>query len=121
MIKHEFKQDEGILIIEPTASLRSGDFDLLSNIVDPYVAQHGKLAGLVIRTVSFPGWEDLASLLSHIKFVKDHHAVISKVAIVADEGIVATLPAIADRFVSADVKHFGYDDIETALEWIRRD
>lgn len=121
MIKHKFLKDDGILIIEPVSSLQESDFDMLSTLVDPYIQENGKLNGLVIHTESFPGWQDFASMLAHIKFVKDHHALISKVAAVADEGIIAILPAIADRFVKADVKHFGADDLDAALDWIKRD
>jgi len=121
MIKYEFLKDDGILIIEPVRSLRESDFDMISTLVDPYIHENGKLNGLVIHTESFPGWQDFASMLAHIKFVKDHHALISKVAAVADEGIIAILPAIADRFVKADVKHFGADDLDEALDWIKQD
>jgi len=120
MIKHEFLKDDGILIIEPVTSLHTSDFDMLSNVVDPYIQEHGKLNGLVIYTESFPGWQDFTSMLAHIKFVKDHHALISKVAAVADEGIVAVLPAIADRFVKADVRHFSHDDLDSAIGWIKQ-
>lgn len=120
MIKHEFLEKDGILIIEPVESLHSSDFDMISGIVDPYITVNGKLNGLVIHAESFPGWQDFASLLAHIKFVKEHHALIAKVAAVADEGVVAILPAIADRFVKADVKHFGYDDLDSAIAWIKQ-
>ena len=121
MIKHKFLKDEGILIIEPVSTLQTSDFDALSAIVDPYIEQNGKLDGLIIHAKSFPGWTDFTSLLSHIRFVKDHHSLISKVAAVADDGIVAVMPAIADRFVKADVKHFGYDDLNSAIDWIKQD
>lgn len=120
MIKHEFRENDGILIIEPESSLQASDFDTLSSIVDPYIRENGKLNGLVIHTESFPGWQDFGAMLAHIKFVKDHHAHISKVAAVADEGIVAILPTIADHFVRADVKHFGADGLDSAIEWTKQ-
>jgi hypothetical protein len=119
MIKHEFLKDDGILIIEPAASLQTSDFDMLSTIVDPYIKENGKLNGLVIHTESFPGWQDFAAMLAHIKFVKEHHALINKVAAVADEGIITILPAIANLFVKADIRHFGSDDLDSAIEWIK--
>jgi hypothetical protein len=120
MIKHEFRKNDGILIIEPDSSLQASDFDMLSSIVDPYIKDNGKLNGLIIHTDSFPGWQDFGAMLAHVKFVKDHHAHISKVAAVADEGIIAILPAIADHFVKADVRHFGADDLESAIEWTKQ-
>ena len=121
MIKHEFLENEGILILEPGAPLEAGDFDTISGIVDPYIQANGRLKGLVIHANAFPGWQNFSSMLAHIRFVKDHHALINKVAAVADEGIIAILPAIADRFVKAEVRHFGHDDLDSALEWIRQD
>jgi hypothetical protein len=120
MIKHEFRKNDGILIIEPDSSLQASDFDMLSSIVDPYIKDNGKLNGLIIHTESFPGWQGFGAMLAHVKFVKDHHAHISKVAAVADEGIIAILPAIADHFVKADVRHFGADDLESAIEWTKQ-
>lgn len=117
MIKHEFREHEGILIIEPIASLHSNDFDLVSTVIDPYIEQNGNLNGVIIHTGSFPGWEDFASMLAHIKFVKDHHDVINKVAVVTDDGIASVMPAIADRFVKAEVRHFPYNDLDKAVEW----
>lgn len=120
MIKHEFRENDGILMIEPESSLQASDFDTLSSIVDPRIKKNGKLNGLVIHTESFPGWQDFGSMLAHVKFVKDHHAHISKVAAVTDEGIIAILPTIADYFVKADVKHFGSDDLDSAIEWAKQ-
>jgi hypothetical protein len=120
MIKHEFRENDGILIIEPESSLQAGDFDTLSSIVDPYIRENGKLKGLIIYTESFPGRQGFGAMLVYIKFVKDHHAHISKVAAVADEGIIAILPTITDHFVRADVKHFGADDLESAIEWTQQ-
>ena len=121
MIKHQFLTDEGILIISPVSSLQSRDFDTLSHIIDPYIAEHGALNGLIIYTQSFPGWQNFTSMLAHVKFVRDHHAKIQKVAAVADEGIVSVLPAIASHFVKAEVKHFDHDDLDNAIEWVMQD
>ena len=121
MIKHQFLKDEGILIITPESSLTVSDFDTISTIIDPYIHENGKLSGLVIHAGSFPGWQNFASMLAHIKFVKNHHALINKVAAVADKGIVALLPEIADHFVRAEVQHFDFDDLDSAIEWIRQE
>ncbi len=120
MIKHEFLQNDGILTSEPVTSMHSSDFYMHSTIVDPHIVDNRKLNGLVIHAESFPGWKDIASLLAHIKFVRDHNKVISKLAAVANEGTVTVLPAIAEHFVKADVAHFGYDDLDGAIECIKQ-
>ena len=119
MLSHELLGDEGILIVSPRQSLESADFESVSQAVDPYIEQHGPLAGLLIDAESFPGWQNFGALLSHFRFVRDHHRNIRKVAAVTDDKLLSFLPAVASHFVAADVKHFPYADKQAALEWLR--
>jgi len=111
--------DEKILIITPEGSLKSTDFEKLTEEVDPYIEAMGTLNGLMIYTESFPGWENFAALLSHMKFVKDHHHKIKKVAAVTDSNFLSILPRVANYFVHAEVKHFSYEDKDVALDWLK--
>ena len=119
MLSNELMLDEKILIITPEGSLEASDFERLAKEVDPYIEAKGKLNGLMIYTESFPGWENFAALLSHIKFVKEHHQNIEKVAAVTDSGFLSILPRVASHFVQAEVKHFSYQDKEVALDWLK--
>lgn len=119
MLKHEILKDEGILIISPVEALTSEDFESLARDVDPYIEQHGPLAGLVIEAESFPGWRNFGALVSHLRFVKDHHRNIKKVAAVTDSSFLSVLPSVANHFVNAEVKHFDFADKEAAMKWIR--
>lgn len=118
MIRHELLRNEGILIVEPQAPLAAADFATLVKEVDPYIEQHGQLHGLLICAASFPGWSDCAGFVSHIRFVKDHHEKIKKVAAVTDHGFLALLPRVAGHFVDADVRHFPLAEKEDALAWL---
>lgn len=120
MIAYELLRDEGILIVSPKGRLESADFTRLAQEIDPYIQEEGKLAGLMIYAEAFPGWEDLGALLSHLKFVKDHHKHITKVAAVTDSKFLSIMPGVIDHFVSAEVKYFDYRDKEAALEWLRK-
>jgi hypothetical protein len=119
MLIHELMLDEKILVITPEGSLEAADFERLAKEVDPYIEAKGTLNGLMIFTESFPGWENFAALLSHIKFVKEHHRNIEKVAAVTDSGFLSILPRVASHFVHADVKHFPYQDKKVALDWLK--
>lgn len=119
MIHHELLRDEGILIVTPEGPLESMDFDVVAREVDPYIEEHGKLNGLMIYAESFAGWNNFAALVSHFKFVKNHHHNIRKVAAVTDSGFLSILPRIANHFVHADVRHFDYRDKERALNWLK--
>ena len=119
MITHKLLRDEGILIVSPTASLEAKDFEEVAREVDPYIEEKGSLKGLLLEAESFPGWHDFAGLISHFRFVRDHHAKIKKIAAVSDSEFLSIMPRIAAHFVSADIKHFASADKEAALDWLR--
>ena len=120
MIDHELLREEGVLIVTPRGPLQAADFENLTREVDPYIAEQGSLAGLMIYVESFPGWRDFAGLISHLRFVRDHHRKIDKVAAVTDSGFLSIAPRIAQHFVHADVRHFPYADRAQALAWLEK-
>lgn len=116
---NEVMLDEKILVITPEESLKATDFERLAKEVDPYIEAMGTLNGLMIYSESFPGWENFAALLSHIRFIKEHQHNIKKVAAVTDSGFLSILPRIANFFIHAEVKHFAYQDKDAALDWLK--
>ena len=118
MIKHELLRKEGILILIPDSPLESADFENLAQEIDPYVEQNGKLHGLMLDAESFPGWKDFAGLVAHLKFVKNHHRSIQKVAVVSDSSFLTVAPKVASHFVQADVRHFARSEKEEAFRWL---
>jgi hypothetical protein len=118
MIQHELLREQGILILKPEGALRAEDFAALAGSVDPYIQQHGDLKGLMIEAPSFPGWENFAALLSHLRFVRDHHRRIRRVAVVSDSPLLAVAPKIASHFVSAELRTFDAASRAAALAWI---
>ena len=119
MIKVKFDKDDGIVTVIPSDSLNEQDFVFLANEVDPFIEKEGKLKGLIIQVESFPGWENFAGLLSHLKFVREHHKKVEKVAVVSDGRAVSIMPKIVDHFVNAKVKYFPYENLDEAILWIR--
>jgi len=121
MLNYELNRTEGILILKPMGPLESTDFEKLAGEVDPYIIENGTLNGLMIYTKSFPGWDNFAAFLSHIKFVKNHHQKIKKIAAVTGSGFLSIMPQVANHFIRADVRHFDYDAKDTALNWLKAD
>jgi len=119
MLINEVMLDEKILVITPEGSLKKTDFERLAKEVDPFIEAMGTLNGLMIYSESFPGWENFAALISHMKFVKEHHRNIRKVAAVTDSGFLSILPRVANHFVQAEIKHFSYKDKDAALDWLK--
>ena len=73
MLAHELLRDKGILLLRPQGPIQAGDFESVAKLVDPYIEQTGGLRGVMIEAPSFPGWDSVAALVSHLQFVRDHH------------------------------------------------
>ena len=119
MVHYELWRPEGILVLRPEGSLEASDFQKITQEVDPYIEANGKLHGVMLDAETFPGWKDFAALVAHLKFVKDHHRKIEKIAAVSDSGFLAIAPKIASHFVQADVRHFPHSQRDEALAWLR--
>jgi hypothetical protein len=109
---------QGILVVTPEGPLEKADFEQLTPVVDSFVADKGALKGLMIYAEFFPGWSDFAALITHLKFVKEHHKQFTRVAAVTDDGFLTVMPRIADHFVHARVMHFDYAKRQEALTWL---
>lgn len=119
MIKFDLLINDGVLMVMPEGPLNSDDFKELAAVADPYIEQNGKLNGLMIYTESFPGWEDFEALVSHFRFVKDHHRNLAKVALVTNSKIASIAETMAKHFVSAEIKHFDFSNKDAALDWLK--
>jgi len=120
MLNYELRHDEGILMLHPEGPLEAADFISITSQVDTYLAGHGKLHGVLIHAKSFPGWQDFAAMLAHLKFLKEHIQKIEKVAVVADGALANIMPDIANHFVHAQVQHFDFAHEDAAWDWINQ-
>jgi len=118
MLQSKLLRDRGILVLSPQGPIEKADFERVANEVDPYIAENGKLAGVLIHAKSFPGWESFGALLAHLRFVRDHHRRIERIAVASDSEFLKIAPKIAEHFVKAEVKRFDYAEKEQALAWL---
>ena len=118
MLKHELLRNRSLLIVTPESPLEAEDFTELNHEIDAYLETTEKLKGLMISAASFPGWETFEAFLSHMKFIKNQHKKIVRVAVVTDTDFLAFLPRIASYFVQAEIRHFAWDAREIAMNWL---
>jgi hypothetical protein len=118
MIKAELDKTKGILHARPSGPLEAADFDRLSALADPYIAQKGELAGIMIEVKEFPGWKNLSGMVRHFKFVRNHHRKIRRVALVTNARIGSIAEKFARHFVAAEVKRFPAEHVGEAKRWI---
>jgi hypothetical protein len=117
MLNVGLNEANGIATLRPDGALSEKDFEYASSVIDPYLKKSGNLKGLIIITKTFPGWESFGSLIKHFKFVREHHKKVSQIALVTDS-IRGEAEKIAEHFVSADIKHFAFDELNKAQSWI---
>lgn len=118
MIEHNWFCEHRVLQVCPRGPLQKEDFLALAGQVDPVIAGRGHLAGVLIEAADFPGWEDFTALISHFRFIRDHHARIHKVAVVSDQTLLGFMPRLMDHFVGAEVRPFMCADRSRALDWL---
>jgi len=118
MLNIELDEAAAIATLFPEGPLSENDFTRAAKAVDPYIDRHGKLNGIIIVTEKFPGWESFAAALNHFRFVKEHHKKVSCVALVTDSELGDLGEKIADHFVSARIRHFAFNELGSAREWI---
>jgi hypothetical protein len=118
MIEHSLDMKDGILYLHPRSALDEDDFAELSQVVDPYILEHGGLKAVVIEAPAFPGWDTFGAMAAHFRFVKDHQKFIRKVALVTDSPIGSAAEHLASHFVSAQIRHFASSSLPEAKAWV---
>ncbi len=118
MIEHTLDTANAILHIQPKSSLEQADFEQLAQAVDPFIAETGDLAGLIVETPEFPGWASFGALAAHLRFVRDHHKHIRKIALVTDSALGNVAEHLVAHFVSAEIKQFPASELAAARQWI---
>jgi len=102
MLNHELRHDDEILVLNPEGPLEADDFTTKARQVDPYLEQHAKLRGVLIRAKSFPSWIDFGARLAPLKFLKQR------------------IQKIANYFVHAQVQHFDFEREDQVWTWLRQ-
>jgi hypothetical protein len=118
MLNVRLDETKGIAILEPDGKLSEEDFKSVASIIDPYLEKSGVLNGIVIYVRSFPGWDSFSALITHLKFIKEHHKRVSHVAFVTDSPIGTLAEHVTGHFVSAEVKSFSFNELEKSIQWI---
>ncbi len=90
----------------------------LAEAVDPYIEATGGLAGLIIEASAFQGWDSFGAMVTHFRFVRDHHSRVKRIAVVTDSSMGDVAERLASHFVSAEIRHFPAGQIEAARQWI---
>jgi hypothetical protein len=118
MLDVKIDKTNHVAVLEPDGPLSESDFKVASAKIDALIEESGNLKGIVVHAKSFPGWDSIAALIAHLRFVKNHHKKLSRVAL-ATESVAAHIAEIfAGHFVMAEIKIFSYGDVAKATQWV---
>ena len=117
MITIGLDEQTGILTLQPAGLLAAEDFAQVAAAVDPFVEAHGKLKAVIIEAAHFPGWENFGAAAQHLRFIRDHHEDIAKLAIVTDSPLGSVAEHIGSHFIAAEVRHFPAAQAAEAHTW----
>ena len=118
MIEYHLDTATSVLTLRPESALQKNDFVTVAQALDPQLEQHGDLAGLIIDAPHFPGWSSFGALVNHLRFIRDHHRHVKKIAMVTDSPLGDVAEHITAHFIAAEVKHFPAGEAEQARGWI---
>ena len=103
-----------------TDTLKAGDFSGIAPRIDALIQEKGTIL-LFLDGTLFKGWDNIVAAQEHFTFVKNHHAKVEKIAVIAGNPWQHWLAAFANLFVHPDIKVFEPKDISAALQWITED
>ena len=118
MLNVILNEKDAIATLQPEGALSSKDFDKAAVVIDPFLEKGGKLNGIIIYTEDFPGWDSFASLIRHLKFIKNHHKQVPHLAFVTDSIVGDLAVKIGSHFVAAEIKTFPYKALDEAKSWV---
>ncbi|PRY20473.1 SpoIIAA-like protein [Aliiruegeria haliotis] len=113
----EIDSVSNVATVTPDKRLTEADIKELKQRIDDYINEQDKVPNLVVQANEAPIWEDVAAMSSHIAFVKQHHQLVKKVAIVSDSAFISMARPLVDVFTAAKVRHFGTDALDDAANW----
>jgi hypothetical protein len=114
LLDRSILENDGIVVMWPDAAPTDEDIDDARAYVDLYLENHASIHGVLIA-----GWEGIAGLIDNVRFVRDYHTKIERVALVTDTYLPPGADAVAKHFVEATIKHFSYADYDKALKWLK--
>lgn len=117
MLKTEIDEKNNLCIVTPEGTVSEADFEGLGDTVNDYINRNDKAPGIVLDAAGLPHWKNAAALFAHLKLVRDHHKLISKVALVSDSTTLSIMPVLVDLFLDAKVRHFPQANLEKAKTW----
>lgn len=117
MIHTHWLREGEVLMIRPEGAVEEEDFAQVASVVDPVIAERGRLEGLLIDARGFRGWDDTRALLAHLRFVHEHQPKVARIAVVGDQWWLKAAP-LAEPFYGTPIRVFSSAEEDAARAWL---
>lgn len=117
MLNIEIRERENIAVISPDGAITTADIDRLAEQVNTYINEYDKVPNLVIQTLGIPHWSSFEALERHLKFVRNHHKIVKKIAFVSDSKLLWLAKTLVQHFVGAQIRRFPQEALDDAVSW----
>ena len=113
--------NDALAILEPKGKLSEDDFIVARQYIDPLIEKVGSLKGIIIYTEEFPYWDSFGAFVKHLKFIKEHHKKVQKVAFVTNSSVIDFIEPLSKHFVQSEIRHFKFNELDQAKLWMKEE
>ena len=106
----------GVHGFEVGAKVTAEDYDRFAQEIRQAVDEHGTIR-LLLRVSGLPA-TDMTSAAEPLRFVYEHQAAVERVAVVADNPVIAWLVRLGDSELAPALRRFGLDEDDAARRWL---
>ena len=108
MFDYNISPYESMLTIRLHNAVTEADILLLIPKVDEYLEHHKRLAGIMLISKDWAGWESFAALRATMTFLSGHHNKISRIALVTNSVLADLMKDRSDFWITkADYEERG--------------
>ena len=116
-----FSIDDGNIVhATPHGKISETDIrDTAGPQIDRLLRDKGHLSGVLVDAREFEGWEDFSAFAAHVKFIKDHHDKVDKIAVINGGENHDFLKRIFSLVPHIEFRFFAGDEEQTAEQWLQ--
>lgn len=117
MIHTHWLREGEVLLVRPEGAVDEEDFARVAALIDPVVAERGRLEGLLVDARGFRGWDDARALLAHLRFLNTYQSKVARLAVVGDQWWLRAAP-LSEPLYGTPVRVFSSEEEDAARAWL---
>ena len=108
-----------MLAVRPDSPITREDVATLTRATDEYLADHSKIAGVMVEMRTFPDFASIGAFADYARFIADHNARVRRLALVTDSALAPVAEFTANHVVGVQMRHYPFAESAAAQMWLR--